>query len=44
VIATYPIATVDGRRTDLARAFIGYVLGDPGQRALATAGFGHAGG
>jgi molybdate transport system substrate-binding protein len=38
VIATYPIAAVEGGDVDLARAFIDLVTGD-GQRRLADAGF-----
>ncbi len=40
VIATYPIATIDGPGDDdLAEAFVAAVLGEEGQRALAAAGF-----
>lgn len=40
VIATYPIAVVNGsRETDLAQRFVDYVLGDGGQRILARYGF-----
>jgi molybdate transport system substrate-binding protein len=37
--ATYPIAPVAGGNTDLANAFIAYVMGDEGQRILADYGF-----
>lgn len=39
VIATYPIAPVGGGNTDLAEAFIAYVLGPEGQAALEDYGF-----
>jgi molybdate transport system substrate-binding protein len=40
VIATYPIAVVDGTtHADLAKSFVTYVLGSTGQATLATYGF-----
>jgi molybdate transport system substrate-binding protein len=40
VIATYPIAVVDGSKsTDLARAFVRYVSGSDGQATLRAFGF-----
>jgi molybdate transport system substrate-binding protein len=40
VIATYPIAVVDGSaHADLAKAFVTYVTGSAGQATLATYGF-----
>ena len=39
VIATYPIAPVEGGEAALARAFIGYVLSPDGQATLESFGF-----
>ncbi len=39
VIATYPMAPVDGGDTVLANAFISYILGPDGQATLAEFGF-----
>ena len=39
VIATYPIAPVAGGNTELAEAFIAYVLGPEGQSTLEDYGF-----
>lgn len=39
VVASYPIAPVTGGTTDLASAFIAYVLGPEGQATLKTFGF-----
>ena len=39
VIASYPIAAVDGGNTDAANAFISYVLSPEGQMLLAKYGF-----
>lgn len=39
VIATYPIAPVEGGNTELAAAFIAYVLGPDGQAMLQQFGF-----
>lgn len=40
VIATYPVAPVAGGNTELANAFIAYLLGPDGQAVLAKHGFG----
>ncbi|WP_231744839.1 molybdate ABC transporter substrate-binding protein [Mycobacterium sp. IS-1590] len=41
VVNVYPIATLgDSSQQDLARAFVGAVTGDAGQRVLGAAGFG----
>jgi molybdate transport system substrate-binding protein len=39
VVATYPIAVVKGGNTELADAFIAFVLGEEGQAILAKYGF-----